>query len=181
MNNKPLVIILLLLFLLSCKQEQAKQKKPIVVDTITAQTKAAVLDIKSPTPSLSRLDSIERTNNKSVLESGDQVTKAYVHLNDGGDSIIRLNANIRIDHRIFGYAQPDTQSKRLFLFSIFTDDVENNPFDLPLGAYYETSAMEAKKLKYINTTGNFVKAMFIDANNNPGRTLYFEKKWIEIE
>jgi hypothetical protein len=35
-------------------------------------------------------------------------------------------------------------------------------------------------LKYNSTSGNFVKASAIDKANN-STTIYFEKKWIELE
>ncbi len=124
-------------------------------------------------------DSIDKTNNESVIASGDNITKAFVFLNDG-DSTINLTGNIRQDHRIFGYAKPDTNSERLLLLSVFTNDVENNPFGCRLGAYYDTGGMDELTLKYISTTGNFIKATATDKTNN-STTIYFEKKWIDLE
>jgi hypothetical protein len=87
---------------------------------------------------------------------------------------------MRRDHRIFGYAAPDTKSERLLLLSIFTSDVENNPFQCKLGAYYDTGGMDGVGLKYAGTAGDFVKALATD-NANKTTTVYFEKKWIEME
>lgn len=126
---------------------------------------------------LSTLDSIEKTNNKSVMASGNDVTKAYI---SSQDSSINLTANIRQDHRIFGYTNPDIQSERLILLSIFTNDVKNNPFGCKLGAYYDTRGMEDLNLKYLGSAGEFIKAVAIDKSNKT-TTLYFEKKWIEFE
>ncbi len=123
------------------------------------------------------LDSIEATNNASVKALGNKVTKAYVSIQD---SSIDLTANIRLNHRIFGYANPDIKSERLLLFSVFTNDVEKNPFGCKLGSYYDTGGMQNIKLKYLETTGNFIKAVAIDSSNNL-TTLYFEKKWIVFE
>jgi hypothetical protein len=123
------------------------------------------------------LDSIEATNNASVKASGNKVTKAYV---TSQDSSIDLTANIRLDHRFFGYANPDIKSERLLLFSVFTNDVEKNPFGCKLGSYYDTRGMQNIKLKYLETAGNFIKAVAIDSSNNL-TTLYFEKKWIVFE
>jgi hypothetical protein len=131
------------------------------------------------TEKLSNLDSIEKENNESILASGDNITKAFVFLKDG-DSSINLTANIRQDHRIFGYAKPDIKSERLLLLSVFTNDVENNPFGCKFGAYYDTNGMDELTLKYNSTSGNFVKASAIDKANN-STTIYFEKKWIELE
>lgn len=131
------------------------------------------------TEKLTKLDSIEKKNNASVVASGDNITKAFVFLKDG-DSTINLTANIRQDHRIFGYAKPEIKSERLLLLSVFTNDVENNPFGCRLGAYYDTGGMDELTLKYKSTTGNFVKATAIDKANH-STTIYFEKKWIELE
>lgn len=131
----------------------------------------------SPAPGKStQLDSIEKTNNESVVASGDNITKAFVFLKDG-DSTIYLTADMRKDHRIFGYAKPDIRSERLLLLSIFTNDVEKNPFGCRLGAYYDTGGPGAPVLKYVSTAGNFVKATATGQTDRPA-TVYFEKKWI---
>lgn len=153
----------------SGNQENSKQTITAVDTTETNQA----------TEKLTKLDSIEKENNESVVASGDNITKAFVFLKDG-DSTINLTANIRQDHRIFGYAKPDIKSERLLLLSIFTNDVENNPFGCKLGAYYDTGGMDELTLKYISTNGNFVKATATDKENNL-TTIYFEKKWIEFE
>ena len=153
----------------SDKQENGEQFLKAIDTTKTSQA----------TEKLTNLDSIEKENNESVVVSGDNITKAYVFLKDG-DSTIHLTANKWQDHRIFGYAQPDIKSERLLLLSVFTNDVENNPFGCRLGAYYDTEGMGELTLKYNSTTGNFVKATAIDKAKN-STTVYFEKKWIEFE
>ncbi len=125
------------------------------------------------------LDSIDKVNNASILASENNITKAFVFLKDG-DSTINLTANIRQDHRIFGYSKPDIKSERLLLLSVFTDDVENNPFGCKLGAYYDTGGMDEMTLKYVSTNGNFVQATATDKTNK-STTIYFEKEWIEFE
>ncbi|QGW28681.1 hypothetical protein [Phnomibacter ginsenosidimutans] len=131
------------------------------------------------TETITKLDSIEKENNNSIVDSKDSITKAFVFLKDG-DSTIYLIANIKKDHRIFGYASPDVKSERLLLLSVFTNDVENNPFGCRLGAYYDTNGMNELTLKYNSTTGNFIKATAIDKANN-STTIFIEKKWIEFE
>jgi hypothetical protein len=153
----------------SDNQENSEQTITAVDSTKTNQA----------TETLNKLDSIEKANNESVVASGDNITKAFVFLKDG-DSTINLTANIRQDHRIFGYAKPDIKSERLLLLSVFTNDVENNPFGCKLGAYYDTGGMDELTLKYISTTGNFVKATATDKTNN-STTIYFEIKWIDFE
>ena len=173
---KTIYILTLTLLICACRQtnptsdnqENRKQTLMTVDTTKTNQT----------TEKLTKLDSIEKANNESVVASGDNITKAFVFLKDG-DSTINLTANIRQDYRIFGYAKPDIKSERLLLLSVFTNDVENNPFGCKLGAYYGTGGMHELTLKYISTTGNFVMAVAADKSNS-STTIYFEKKWIEF-
>ena len=139
-----------------------------------------VLLYKITLQDFSKLDSIDKTNNESLIASENNITKAFVYLKNG-DSSIYLTSNIRQEHRIFGYKKPDTKSERLLLLSVFTNDVENNPFGCKLGAYYDTGDMKDLKLKYLRTIGTFVEAAAFDNNNNKTTNIYFEKKWIEIE
>lgn len=92
------------------------------------------------------------------------------------DSSIYLNANMRIDHRIFGYSKPDVKSDRLILLSIFTNDVENNPFKCKLGAYYEMPSVKDLKLRYIGIYKNFIKVKSIDSKQKE-TIIYFDKKF----
>ena len=57
------------------------------------------------------------------------------------DSTIFLFADMKRDHRIYGYKKKDIYSTKMILFSIFTNDVENNPSDCKYGAYYDTNWM----------------------------------------
>ena len=149
------------------------------IENDTTIVKLQHIPTKEKSTPLSRLDSIDKANSETVIAAGELVTRAFVRLKDG-DSIIHLSSNIRQDHRIFGYAEPDNKSERLFLLSVFTNDVKDNPFGLKLGAYYETAGMKDLILKYISTNENFVKATATD-NQNHSTTLYFEKQWIELE
>jgi hypothetical protein len=181
-NNIYIPILTLLLSACVHKDSNTNKKHIDTTNTVVADTnKPAPKPVQKPVPKeefTSRLDSIEKTNNASVIASGDDVTKAYVHLH-GGDSTINLTAYMRKDHRFFGYATPDVTSERLILFSIFTDDVQNNPFGCKLGAYYDTR-IDSLTLKYVSTKGNFVQAKAVDKTNQ-STTVYFEKKWIDFE
>lgn len=169
-------ILTLALLVFACEQTKpTSQIKP----TETKEIITVPAEIPQPIKKLTKLDSIDKVNNESVVASGDNITKAFASLKNS-DSTINLIANIRQDHRIFGYAKPDIKSERLFLLSIFTNDVENNPFGCKLGAYYDTNGMENLILKYKSTTGNFVKATATDKTGT-STTIYFEKKWIELE
>lgn len=86
---------------------------------------------------------------------------------------------MKLDHRIFGYEKPDINSRKMILISIFTNDVEGNPYKCPWGSYYQTGEMENMELKYAKETGSFVEAMIIKDNKIQGK-VYFEKKWIEF-
>ncbi len=170
-------LLTLILLVLACGQTNSKYKNKQTnnkTDTSLNQNKPTQAAVK-----LTKIDSIEKANNESVVASAANITKAYVFLKEG-DSTIKLTSNIRQDHRIFGYAKPDNKSERLLLLSVFTDDVENNPFQCKLGAFYETSGMNDLTLMYLSATGNFVKATARDKTNK-STTIYFEKNWIEIE
>ena len=132
-----------------------------------------------PTDRFTKLDSTGKVNNERIVASGGNITKAFVFLKQG-DSTIHLTANTKLDHRIFGYAKPDIQSERLLLLSIFTDDVEDNPYGCKLGAYYDTGGMGGLRLEYNSIIGNFVKATGVDKTNKL-TTIYFERKWIDFE
>lgn len=169
-------ILTLTLFISACGQTNPKSNNQ---ESKQTNTTIDITKTNQATEKLTKLDSIEKVNNESVVASGDNITKAFVFLKDG-DSTIHLTANIRQDHRIFGYAKPDIKSERLLLLSVFTNDVENNPFDCKLGAYYDTGGMDELTLKYVSTTGNFVQATATDKTNK-STTIYFEKKWIKFE
>ncbi len=175
------VMPLLILFASSACQEkqQKKQESALPASKVSHSKDTLVQQPKAPT--LSRLDSIDQANTESILES-DELTKAQVNLSTA-DSTIHLRANIRVDHRFFGYEKPNIQSKKLLLFSIFTNDVQNNPFQLKFGAYYETSGLDNKglKLKYLRTKDDFIEAELIDSSGYSVATIYFEKKWVDIE
>ena len=166
---KNLVFFFLLTMIVSaCGQTESKKAD-------AAQTLKTNANGTSQTTPV--LDSIEKANSESVTASGENITKAYISKSDNS---ISLSANIKQDHRIFGYEKPDIHSKRLLLVSVFTSDVENNPFKCELGAYYDTYRMENLSLKYISTEGEFLQAIAVDKDNKITK-LYFEKKWFEFE
>ena len=113
----------------------------------------------------------------AFVDGTGQRLKAIV---SNSDSTILLTPNIRREHRIFGYAKPDTNSKKMILLSVFTKDVKGNPFNCPYGSYYQTSDMENMKIKFISKNGVFIKALIIK-NNSAAATIYILKKWIEFE
>lgn len=96
------------------------------------------------------------------------------------DSSIWINANIRKAHRIFGYKNKDIFSEKMILFSIFTNEVKNNPFDCKYGAFYDTSNMKDMDLKYIATENGFLKIGLIK-NGDIIDEVFMLKKWFEFE
>ena len=111
---------------------------------------------------------------QEVLDE-DHLEKMMVTKETGG---MWLTANIRLDWRIFGYNKPDSTSKKMMLLSVFTSDVEGNPYNCPYGSYYETG--DHIDLKYIATEGAFIKANIITTDSQKG-TVYIDKKWVEFE
>lgn len=95
-------------------------------------------------------------------------TKATINRQAKSFSLV---ANIREDHQIFGYAAATSRSKRLILFSVFTNDVKDNPYHCPLGAYYETSDLKSgDDIRFVSEGPTFIKLAFLDASH---RTTFF--------
>ena len=133
---------------------------------------------KKVTENATRPDSVNKTNSNTVAtEDESYIQKATV---SKSDSSIWLAANMKLDHRIFGYAKPDTTSRKMILISIFTNDVKGNPFKCLFGSYYETNGMADMELKYVSTEGHFVKANILKNNVIEG-LVYFGKEWIKFE
>lgn len=121
------------------------------------------------------LDSIQDRNNKNIEIAGNHVNKLIISRKD---SLIWITSSKYLDHRIFGYEKPNLNSKKMILISCFTADVENNPFELPLGAYYELD--KNHKAKFLKKEREFIAAKFI-LNGKDLKNVYFEKKWIEFD
>ena len=102
-------ILTLTLFISACGQTNLKSDNQ---EYKQANATADTIKANQATEKQTKLDSIENANNESIVASGDNITKAFVFVKDG-DSTISLTANIRQDHRIFGYAMPDIKSERL--------------------------------------------------------------------
>lgn len=119
------------------------------------------------------LDSINTANNNSVEDAG-YLTKGFI---DEENNSFYIVADIKKDHRIFGYERPDIHSKKLILFSVFTDDVDGNPFSLPLGAYYDTQELEVGSVfKYLSHVDGFVELEFTSPQEK--KLIYIEDNWV---
>lgn len=144
------------------------------------------------------LQKINLENQKIVDESSPEEIN-FMYVTRTGS--VFLFSNIRKSHRLFGYGKPNVKSEKLILFSVFTNDVENNPFQCKFGSYYESSAMKSKglQLKFIKFQGDFaemeIQRTFSETteeslrasekNNsvqNVNKTkVYFWKKYIKID
>lgn len=115
------------------------------------------------------------TKNRDTVSLMDEdVNKLFIT----SDSTMHLIADMNYDHHIFGYETPDTTSKKLILFSIFTNQVKGNPYDCPLGSYYQTAGMKNMKLIYVRDQGNFIESQAM--RDLAKTTLYFEKRFVEF-
>lgn len=96
------------------------------------------------------------------------------------DNSIWITASMKKDHRIFGYKSKNIYSEKMILLSVFTNEVENNPFGCRYGAFYDTNGMKDIKLKYMSTEEDFLKIEIIQ----DGETIdvvYMLEKWFEFE
>lgn len=98
----------------------------------------------------------------------------------GKDSSISMTANMKKDHRIFGYKESDIHSEKVILLSIFTNEVEHNPFDCRYGSYYDTNGMRDIQLKYASTENDFLKIEILKKGKIIDE-VYMLKKWFEFE
>lgn len=119
---------------------------------------------------------VKTITSQNSTVSNEQCTKIQI---SKSDSSVFLVANIKTDYKIFGYKNPDLHSKKLILFSVFTNDVENNPHKCELGSYYQTSDMENMHLKYIGNDEKFVKIQAFGSMSK-SKILHFERKYVEF-
>ncbi|MCA5005217.1 hypothetical protein [Sphingobacterium bovistauri] len=182
MNTRYILMGLLAIFLIGCSNPKSEIEKTEVVKKDTILRKSIDSVNTSKINELSPLEKIEKDNNENILSVGEQVNKAFIRLSEG-DSLFKVYSSKYGEHRFYGFQKPDLKSKRMILFSIYTNDVDKNPFKMPYGAYYDISGMDDQgfKLKYVGTKGDFIEMKFIDATDIGGEPIFFEKKWIDIE
>ena len=88
------------------------------------------------------------------------------------------NFSIKYDYKVFGYKEPNTASEKLFLVSIYTKDIEGNPYKCKYGAYYDPSFFKEFELKFDKYIGDFAR-ISIQFNNGKTATIYIEKKYFK--
>jgi hypothetical protein len=106
------------------------------------------------------------------------VKKATISLRD---SVLDVTENIRKDYRVVGYSQPSLCAERWIIFSVFTRDVKENPYDCRYGAFYSTSASgnQAIVIKYAGQVKSFIRAtLYVEGQHKA--TLYFERRWVTV-
>lgn len=169
-----ITLSILALSIISCNNSKKEELTKPIEDSVKITDNNIDTDLENPI--------IKKDTIKEDITNNDDLTKAYIMLSKG-DSAVYLQSNIRKDHQIYGYQKPNINSRKLILFSVFTSDVDKNPHQLPLGAYYETSglAREGFKLKYTKTVGDFIETIFKDATNIGEDLVYFKKNEVIIE
>ena len=120
------------------------------------------------------ISTINTKNSRFVTDGSENINKLVI---DKNNNHVFLTANIKMDHRIFGFSEPTTESEVMILFSVFTDDVETNPFNCTLGSYYDTSDFKSSVITYLGSKHNFIKTKITHPNGE--HVVYFEKKWVE--
>lgn len=157
---KFLITLLFFVFLASCLNATEVSISKTLADTLPKSSNS------SPLKSHIYPDAIDEQN----------ILKAEISKGDGSFTVF---GDIKKDYRIFGYEQPDTNSKRLIVFSVFTRDVQGNPYKCDYDAFYATSSMKNSHITFKSVAGSFVKTeLYTDGQKVAD--LYFEKKWIEF-
>lgn len=173
--NKLLLFFFLVTFI-SCGDAE-KKNAATLADTLNLKNKDNVVsvpkDVVKPVPT--KMDKYEEKVSDQLED--EFIQKAIIYRRDSALSIF---GNIRADYKIFGYQAPDTNSRKLLLISVFTNDVEGNPYRCDYGAYYSSAAIENTRIKYVRSTGNFVEANLIK-DHVILTPIFFQKSWVEFK
>jgi hypothetical protein len=122
------------------------------------------------------VNKIEIKKIDTIAINFDNVQKAEI---SKSDSLISIYQSWEKDFRIFGYKLPNEKSEKLILFSPFTDEVENNPFQCKFGSHYDYVSFKPK-MKFIKYENDFAKIKILDSTFVPN-FFFIQKKWIEFE
>ena len=175
---KNIIAALVIVTFMGCRNTPTTEMANTTTDTIkTVKDGVAVVKPDStPVKKTVKKDTIRNDKDTQMSEAFFQ--KAMINLSD---SSLTVYENIRADYRIFGYQKPDTNSRKMILFSVFTSDVENNPYKCPFGAYYYSGAMQDTKIKYVRKAGAFVEAHLVKDTGIKSTAIYFLKDWVKFE
>jgi hypothetical protein len=83
------------------------------------------------------------------------------------------------EHRIYGYARPDTGATKLLTISSFTADVSGNPYGCSLGAYYSSDDMSGLDLKVNRFNGPWAEVIATQGNEAPV-VIFILREWIRM-
>lgn len=175
-NQIGLSMMIICMLAMSCSNTNNKIVKTKLHDTSKTDSVSNIQQTESIPPTKAHKPDTIR-NVEATQMNEDAFQKAIISLQD---SSLVVYGNIREDYRIFGYEKPDTNSRKLIFFSVFTTDVKGNPYRCPYGAYYSTTDMINSEIKYLSNAGNFIKANFIKdkAVLSP---IYILKDWVKFE
>ena len=174
-KSASLLLIFSILLFTACGGAKSDKTESTETAEPTESTEAPE-PMEEPAELSEEAKAIDAENAAMIKANEDNFNKIYVDQ----DGSMAMSAAMRLDHRIFGYAQPDTTATRLFLYSVFTNDVDGNPYGLKLGAYYDTYGHEGSQLIFKADEGDFIKAHFADENGKE-TALYFQKKWVVFD
>lgn len=172
-----LILFLLLLTMIACGGAQKNNTTIGLADTLGSKKSYNAKSILKDTVKSSQAKIEEPEEGLLDKLHEDFIQKAVI---SKSDSSLTIYQNIRDDYRIFGYQEPDTNSRKLLLVSVFTSDVEGNPYNCVYGSYYGSGAMQDMKMKYTRAIGGFVEVNLI-RNNIILTPIFFEKSWVEFD
>jgi hypothetical protein len=99
---------------------------------------------------------------------------------DKSDSTTSMFGNIHSDYTFFGYSKPDTNSTKLIIFSVFTNQVKDNPHKCKYGAHYGDNSLGDKSIKFSGYNDEFGKFQLIK-NNIVIDQLFFKKDYFKFD
>jgi hypothetical protein len=173
---KTIATCFLLLSSLGCRNAQQETTGTVLADTpvIKKETDGQAIPADTPVP-------VSKEKEAAAGEISD-INEEFIQraIITRSDSAINVYQNIRADYRIFGYSAPDTNSRKMILISVFTNDVEGNPYQCPYGAYYYSGGIPDTELKYTGQTAAFIRASLVKEGADPV-TIYIQKEWTEFE
>lgn len=164
-------VIWIFLLISGCNSGSHKNRKAGLVDTAKTRKDSRLKKVEDLP------DTIKRGTYVPPEISEEAMQRAVISKRD---SIFHVHSNIRADYRIIGYESPDTNTRKMVLFSVFTSDVKNNPFKCPYGSYYDSAQRDELVIKYVGEQGSFIKAHISGKRKETG-AVYFEKKWVEFD
>ena len=80
------------------------------------------------------------------------------------------------NYMFYGYAEPDTRSKKLIMFSVYPLSFSDQIFSqYPLGAYHETTNLkDGERIEYTGHKNGYAKMRFLNADH--AETIFYLKQ-----